>query len=139
MLVSRSPMTAALVRSRRRRFAGCFATRRILNNRNTATVCLTGDQGGESDREAGDRARRENSLDLIRTLVELRDDPSVQPGVRAFCANSILDRAIGKVKEFVDADPERVDMVQALMTALQMGGTLRTTRRLTLDVDEFDG
>ena len=82
---------------------------------------------------------RENSLDSIRTLVELRDDPSVQPGVRAFCANSILDRAIGKVKEFVDADPERVDMVQALMTALQMGGTLRTTRRLTLDVDKSDG
>ena len=81
---------------------------------------------------------RENSLESIRTLVEIRDDITAPHGVRVFAANSILDRAVGKVKEFVDGDPERIDMVQALMTALRVSGAVRTQRRITLDVDASD-
>jgi hypothetical protein len=73
---------------------------------------------------------REHSLDSIRTLVAIRDDPDVPPAVRAFCANSVLDRAIGKVREYVDGDDhERVEMVEALVTALRVGG-VRTQRRV---------
>jgi hypothetical protein len=78
---------------------------------------------------------RANSLDCIRALIEIRDDQGAPPGVRAFCANSILDRAIGKVREFVEGDPERIELVEAMMTALR-AGIVRTTRRtLTYEGD----
>ena len=69
------------------------------------------------DREVVTLARQ-NSLASIRTLVELRDDKSVAPGIRAFCANSILDRAIGKPKEYVGDDLERAELIEALMRAM---------------------
>jgi hypothetical protein len=73
-------------------------------------------------------------MDSIRTLVKLRDDESIHPGIRAACATHILDRAIGKPREIVDisTDVESSELVQALMVALS-SGFLRQTRYLTID------
>jgi hypothetical protein len=67
---------------------------------------------------------RQCSLDSIRTLVEIRDNTNTPAAVRCFAANCVLDRAIGKPREFVGDDLERTELVRALLEAMGASNTV---------------
>lgn len=53
---------------------------------------------------------RDEGINSLRTLIELRDSETTPPAVRESCANSILDRGFGKPSQNVINDPDAPDL-----------------------------
>jgi hypothetical protein len=63
---------------------------------------------------------RSKGVDCIKTLLTLKDDPKVPPSVRAYAANSVLDRGFGRVRDMVSDASDNAELLDAMQQAMQL-------------------
>ena len=69
----------------------------------------SGNPAGGQDvklRQRALRYARSKALSAMKRLAEMMDDPAAPYSVQAFCANAILDRALGKPKQEVAVESQ---------------------------------